>query len=1445
MKKLIYCAAALAAMIFAGSCQRENLEPVAQEATVTLSVELPGVQTKTIGDGFNVDQLVYEVWKTEKAEETDLNGQGKATRLYQETATMAKLDGEQKTVISLNLVHDQNYTILFWAQNSKAIKDAPAYNTDDLTAVTYANSVTDGSYFSNNENMAAFYNIAFLTAKEIEKPTTKRVELKRPFAQLNIGTMNTAEEYTVTMNKSKVTISNVPTVFNVAQNTPQTPAVSELKSFVFNYGNVPSEPTTLTVNTTPYQYVAMNYIFAGNENVKVYYKIDATLTAKDTKAETTAYVENKVIEVPLKENYRTNIVGNLLTSTTKYEVVIDADWAWNEGDTPEWEGNHIEVWNGTELNAPTKNDANQYVIEYPSELAWLAAAVNGTLPETRAKVEPQTFAGETFVLAADVDLNNFEWTPIGNSDNPFKGTFDGNGKTVKNLLITGNNSNVGLFGMTTDGEIKNLVVENAKVSGRLNVGVVAGTPYTSKYTDITVQGHVEVNGMAYVGGVGGKNAYADWSDITVNVDKTSYVKANSVENGTAYRTYVGGVVGFNGEGGHSFKNITSNINVEGSTCDVGGLFGIAHYGNQFENLTCEGNVAITTAGESAEAEEIGGIAGVWNNGGSDVVMNNVSFKGEVTTNIERETVWYGNLFGKPYSAAGKGKLIVDGVEMFANGIGMKNDEYYVTSAQGLVWVEAQADNFFAGKTIKLANDIDMDGVTIANPITFWNGRTTFDGQNYTISNLTMSTASTEKKPFGLFGGTADIKNVKFDNANISGYSYVAVVAGNLYGNIENCHVSNSSVTCTYWMAGALSGQYNSGNVTNCTVTRTTVTGPAAVGALVGNINETAGERKVENCTVTGCTITQNGSFGGDYDKMFAAAVGLININNSKVYFTNCTIENTTVKGTESTDLFGLNGGDETIVYVNGNEVVTNGVTKDSEGNYYISSADGLRWVADVVNATTPYTATLFDGKTVKLMNDIDLKNEEWIPIGDDRSQRTEFHGIFDGQGYTVKNVKITKKTDRVDENKSSYGLFGNLKGTVKNLTVENVSISGAPKFIGALVGRMNDGLIENCHVKNSSVECENWTIGGLVGQLNNGKISGCSVEGTTVKGYGAVAGIVGIALASGERTIEDCSVKNTILVQNGFFGGDYDKMFGAIVGAIYSQSLTVNLNNCSVEGTTIKEQDSNSLCGFISEGGKLIIDGAPVVSSTAALSEAIGQGKSVILANDVDFGTTQLTITGANQVVDLAGHALTTANNWGGITLKNGATIKNGTITHAGNTAAIKAFDGTSVENVTINATCSTADKTVTGIAVQQGAHIESIKNVTINGVSQGIEVGYQATVDLIENAVVNESNNGTAKGIGLVINGGKVGRAKNCTFKGETYGVTMHLKGIYNVGLELQNCSVEGATASIYAWDEKGISNTSGSLTLTYDAATTLTGPFVWDFEDECKEVVTLNRPE
>ena len=288
-------------------------------------------------------------------------------------------------------------------------------------------------------------------------------------------------------------------------------------------------------------------------------------------------------------------------------------------------------------------------IDSVKEFMAFAAAVNAG----------KSYAGETVTLGADLDLAGVTWTPIGTSANPFKGTFDGNGKVIKNLsVLMAGKSNVGLFGFTTEGEIKNVTVENAKIAGRLNVGVVAGTPFTSKYTNITVKGLVEVDGMAYVGGVAGKNAYADWTNVTVDVEAGSYVNANSVENGKAYRTYVGGVVGFNGEGGHSFTNITSNINVYGSTVDVGGAFGIAHYGNKFENITVTGNVTITNAAEAADAEEMGGIAGVWHNKtGYEVSFIDCVFTGKLTANVDAD-LSDNTITGKAYSATGKGTLVI-------------------------------------------------------------------------------------------------------------------------------------------------------------------------------------------------------------------------------------------------------------------------------------------------------------------------------------------------------------------------------------------------------------------------------------------------------------------------------------------------------------------------------------------------------------------------------------------------------------------------------------------------------------------------------------------------------------------------------------------------------------------------------------------------------------------
>ena len=274
----------------------------------------------------------------------------------------------------------------------------------------------------------------------------------------------------------------------------------------------------------------------------------------------------------------------------------------------------------------------------------------------------KTFENYTVKLNADIDLNYQPWTPIGTSTNAFKGNFDGNGHMISNLKAgTDSQSDVGLFGYTTDGTIKNIHIHNAEIKGYLDVGVVAGTPYTTEYSNIKVTGLVKVEGYAYVGGMFGKNAYANLTDLTINADEGSYVKAES-EN---YRTYVGGVVGFMGEGGHSVSNVVSNIDVYGSTCDVGGITGIAHYNNKFINCSCTGNVTLENAQDSGYHLEIGGIAGVWHNeNGTTVTFTKCSFTGTLTTRLNgvdysEEIADTNKITGRKYSPEGTGQLILN------------------------------------------------------------------------------------------------------------------------------------------------------------------------------------------------------------------------------------------------------------------------------------------------------------------------------------------------------------------------------------------------------------------------------------------------------------------------------------------------------------------------------------------------------------------------------------------------------------------------------------------------------------------------------------------------------------------------------------------------------------------------------------------------------------------
>ena len=424
---------------------------------------------------------------------------------------------------------------------------------------------------------------------------------------------------------------------------------------------------------------------------------------------------------------------------------------------------------------------NEYIDNKAELIAFCDAVNNGN-----------SYANMTVYLAADIDLaegqtrgaEESNWTPIGNSTNKFQGTFDGQNHTISNLVINGgSSSDQGFFGMTRDGEIKNVIFENAKVSGRLNVGVVAGTPYTSKYTNIKVTGHVEVNGMSYVGGVGGKNAYANWTDITVNVDNTSYVKAVSTVGDISYRTYVGGVIGFNGEGGHTFKNISSNINVIGDVCDIGGIFGIAHYGNKVENVSCSAIVEST-----GEAEELGGIAGVWHNQqGQTVTMNDVEFTGtvkDVKGEVEGVDIVGGAYKPNNETADNSGSLIINGQEAWLK-VAQIGDAKYLTLA-------AAAEAVQANETITLLADVTED-VTLPAGITFNGNGKSVSGTITADGNLTfMGVTKVDGFSAGYYNHTINIgEGASLEvTTNRLTVSYGNVF--NITGSIENAKTADKS-----------------------------------------------------------------------------------------------------------------------------------------------------------------------------------------------------------------------------------------------------------------------------------------------------------------------------------------------------------------------------------------------------------------------------------------------------------------------------------------------------------------------------------------------------------------------------------------------------------------------------------------------------------------------------
>ena len=345
MKKLLFSVVALATLLLAGSCQKENFGS-ANGNTVAYTVQLPGnIATKAIGDNVSsVTKLVYAVYRTDAQTANDYLAA--ETRLYQKTATLEN----GQTTLYLELVNNQNFRVLFWAQDP----NAGIYDASNLKNVTIDYTNLD----ANQESYAAFAGSDFI--KSGDNLSGRTVYLHRAVAQLNIATTpesmvlgeaganETSSLVTnVTLTTSQVTVNGLASTYNVAD-----ASVGEILTADFEFDatdpSVLSEQT-LDVKGVNYNYISMNYVgFAPalGTDVEVDYVIETNVGT----------ITNTISSVPVKPNYRTNIIGNLITSTSDYTVILDEAWA----------GDIILVNNADEFSAALSSATSGDIINVPA-----------------------------------------------------------------------------------------------------------------------------------------------------------------------------------------------------------------------------------------------------------------------------------------------------------------------------------------------------------------------------------------------------------------------------------------------------------------------------------------------------------------------------------------------------------------------------------------------------------------------------------------------------------------------------------------------------------------------------------------------------------------------------------------------------------------------------------------------------------------------------------------------------------------------------------------------------------------------------------------------------------------------------------------------------------------------------------------------------------------------
>ena len=410
-KNFFFSMLAVAGMLFATSCQQE-MQPVDApqsdyfDASFSISAA-EGMGTKAIGDGMTVDKVACAVFDANGAEMTALRQYVKCT------------NGEAQ--YQVRLAKGQAYRVAFFAYNEAA----QAYDVTDMKNIELL-----GNQASNIEARDAFTNYIDITAEETMNTISKPVFLYRPFAQLNMGIDNTeledAAKAGVVVANTKVVVNNVYKAFSAFDNA--VPATAQLGTMTFALNGIPQEK--LTVNGIEYNYLAMNYILVGDKGEeKGLTDIEFVWETADGK---TNNPTTHFVNVPAQRNFRTNIIGKLLTNPAEFNITIDADF---DGDKDE---NIVTV-----------------VTKEVDNAAELQAAINAAVAGQNIIRMTANIQANEIVVEQKTDVEIF---------------IDGQGKELDaHVVVDGNNGYLGTEGLT---------LENIKFNYSGNAGEIVNAPYS-------------------------------------------------------------------------------------------------------------------------------------------------------------------------------------------------------------------------------------------------------------------------------------------------------------------------------------------------------------------------------------------------------------------------------------------------------------------------------------------------------------------------------------------------------------------------------------------------------------------------------------------------------------------------------------------------------------------------------------------------------------------------------------------------------------------------------------------------------------------------------------------------------------------------------------------------------------------------------------------------------